>query len=292
MWDIKVCDFTLYFLFYNFFLYCFFGWIYESCLVSFRTHSWVNRGFLNGPVIPIYGAGATIVYLFTAPFEENAALVFIVGALIASVLEYVTSYVMERLFHAKWWDYSGHRYNIKGRVCLMATMFWGFLSILMTDVLQPLMNRLIAAIPRRFGEVAGYFIMAIFIGDVIVTVIYTLKLDQKFVELAKIRAEISEYLESTSLYEAKEGWRAKLESLPISGVVENFREQLDNRINQLSMRLDGREELEQKFREFIAKYNKKADLKNIIQKRILKAFPTMKSLRSNEVLEDLRKKRK
>lgn len=292
MWNLNILGFSLYFLFYNFILYCFFGWIYESCLVSFRKKAWVNRGFLNGPILPIYGAGATIVYIFIAPIQDNSALVFVIGALLATILEYVTSYVMERLFHAKWWDYSNNRYNIKGRVCLLATMFWGFLSILMTDVLQPAMNSIINWIPRRIGEVAGVVIFVLFVIDIMVTVVCTLQLDQKFAELAKIREEISDYLESTRLYETKEEWKNRFEELSIASISDSFREQLDLRVTQIGSRFENREELEQKFKGIVSRYNKSAELKNIVHKRILRAFPNMKSLRSDKILDDLRKKRK
>ena len=93
MWTWKICNFELYFLFYNFMLYSFFGWIYESTFVSVKNRTLVNRGFLNGPVIPIYGAGATIVYMFLAPIQDRASYVFVGGMLIATILEYITSYV-------------------------------------------------------------------------------------------------------------------------------------------------------------------------------------------------------
>ncbi len=288
MWNLEIMGFDLYFLFYNFFLYCFFGWIYESCLVSFKKKTWVNRGFLNGPVIPIYGAGATSVYILIHPIQMNVIFVFISGALIATVLEYVTSFVMEKLFHAKWWDYTHYKYNIKGRICLIATLLWGLLSILMTNIFQPAMNLLIDKIPRHAGEIAGIVISVIFISDVTVTVIYTLQLDQRFADLAKIRDEITDYLVSTKLYETKEELKGRFGELSIASLSENFKDQLDMRFGQLP----NKEELEQKFKGLLSSYQKSIEFKNIIHKRILKAFPTMKSMRSENILEDIRKKRK
>lgn len=285
MWDLKIFNFDLYFLFYNFFLYCFFGWIYESCFVSIKKKTWVNRGFLNGPIIPIYGAGATIVYIFIAPFHDSAVLVFVVGFIIATLLEFVTSYVMEKLFHAKWWDYTHYKYNIKGRICLTASLFWGFLSILMSEVLQPFMNSLIDRIPRQTGESVGVIIVVLFTADVTITVIYTLQLDKKLSELIKIRDEFAEYLESTRLFGMKEELRSRFEGMSISNLWDYMKEQLDEKFEMS-------EELEQKVRNFTSRYQNMAELKNIIHKRIVKAFPTMKSTRSERIMDSLRKKRK
>lgn len=288
MWEVKVMGFELYFLFYNFFLYCFFGWIYESCLVSFKKRMFVNRGFLNGPLIPIYGFGATTVYMFLYSIQENAFLVFVCGALIASVLEYVTSYVMEKLFHAKWWDYTNYKYNLKGRICLLASFLWGLLSIFMTEVLQPFMNKLIHQIPRTFGETVAVVIFSLFLIDFTVTVVYTLEFDKKLVKLTKIRSEIADYIESTRFYETKEEMKERWEEFSIANLSDSFKEQFELHISSFP----NKEELEQKLKGLFSRYQKAAELKNIVQKRILRAFPTMKSLRSDRILEEIRKKRK
>lgn len=296
MWNHQIMGFDIYFLFYNFFLYCFFGWIYESGLVSLQKRTWVNRGFLNGPIIPIYGAGATVVYVLLSPIQNHPSWVFVGGMLIATVLEYITSYIMEKLFHAKWWDYSNYKYNIQGRICLMASLFWGFLSIFMTDVLQPVINGMIKRIPRQAGETAGAFICILFAADVTVTVIYTLKLDKKFADMSKIREEISEYLEGTRLYETKEEFMEWLDERSFFSIPDNLREQFEIKKEQLghSIKAVNRDELEAGIKGFLARYQKSAELKSIVQKRLIKAFPTMKTTRgqSGGILDDLRKKRK
>ena len=287
MWNFEIMGFDLYFLFYNFFLYCFFGWVYETCLVSVKKRTFVNRGFLNGPIIPIYGFGATIVYMMLYQIKENAFFVFVCGAFIATILEYVTSYVMEKLFHAKWWDYTHYKYNIKGRICLLASFLWGLLSIFMTEVLQPKMNHLIDKIPRNVGETAGIVILSLFIIDITITVVYTLEFDKKLANLAKIRDEIMDYLESTKLYETKEEIKERLEEISIASLSDNFKEQFEMRISQLT----NMDELEQKLKALFSRYQKNAELKNVVQKRILRAFPSMKSMRFENILEDIRKKR-
>lgn len=114
-----------------FYIYCFFGWIIESTYVSVCTGNWVNRGFMRGPVIPIYGTGAVIVLFAVIPFRTSPILVFIVGTVAASILEFVTGFVMERIYKVRYWDYSDKPFNLCGYICLFNSLCWGVLSILL-----------------------------------------------------------------------------------------------------------------------------------------------------------------
>ena len=114
-----------------FYIYCFFGWIIESIYVSVCTGNWVNRGFMRGPVIPIYGTGAVIVLFAVIPFRTSPILVFIVGTVAASILEFVTGFVMERIYKVRYWDYSDKPFNLCGYICLFNSLCWGVLSILL-----------------------------------------------------------------------------------------------------------------------------------------------------------------
>ena len=114
-----------------FYIYCFFGWIIESTYVSVCTGNWVIRGFMRGPVIPIYGTGAVIVLFAVIPFRTSPILVFIVGTVAASILEFVTGFVMERIYKVRYWDYSDKPFNLCGYICLFNSLCWGVLSILL-----------------------------------------------------------------------------------------------------------------------------------------------------------------
>ena len=114
-----------------FYIYCFFGWIIESTYVSVCTGNWVNRGFMRGPVIPIYGTGAIIILFAVIPFRTSPILVFIIGTIAASVLEFVTGFVMERIYKVRYWDYSDKPFNLFGYICLFNSLCWGVLSILL-----------------------------------------------------------------------------------------------------------------------------------------------------------------
>ena len=126
--------------FIEFIVYSFCGWIWECCYCTVRTHKWQNRGFLYGPIVPIYGTGAVAAMLIfgglgrTYPFLDGAALpvwkLFLICAAASAVLEYLTSYTLERIFHARWWDYSDMPLNVNGRICLPATTLFGVAGVL------------------------------------------------------------------------------------------------------------------------------------------------------------------
>ena len=104
-----------------FFLYSFLGWIWESCYVSVRKHRWVNRGFMHGPMLPLYGSGAMVVLIVTIPVRDNILLVFLMGMIGATILEYFTGITMERLFHVRYWDYRNLKFTVRGYICPVAS---------------------------------------------------------------------------------------------------------------------------------------------------------------------------
>ena len=132
-----------------FFIYCFFGWCFESVYVSVHEHRWVNRGFMTGPYIPLYGSGAVLMLFLTIPVRGNYMLMYIVGAIGATVLEYITGTVMENLFGVRYWDYTDKKFNFRGRICLEATVLWGFFTLAMVEVIQPPIEHMVMMINDR-----------------------------------------------------------------------------------------------------------------------------------------------
>ena len=153
---------TLEYLFLWFLLYAFIGWVYESVLVSVSERRWVNRGFLNGPLCPIYGCGAVLAIVLLHDFT-NPIEIFLISSFGASILEYITSWGMEKLFHARWWDYSKRKFNIGGRVCLIGAVVFGAFSVVLVLVLHPFVKSL----TDRLTDAAFNWICAIlFVGIV------------------------------------------------------------------------------------------------------------------------------
>lgn len=143
-----------------FFLYSFAGWVWESCYVSVAKRHWVNRGFIRGPFLPIYGSGAVMMLLVSAPFQSNLVLTYLAGCVGATALEYVTGAMMERLFKVRYWDYSNQRFHIHGYICLSSTLAWGFFTILMTRFVHGPVEHFVLSIPENVLS-AGTFCIAV-----------------------------------------------------------------------------------------------------------------------------------
>lgn len=130
-----------------FVFYCFCGWVWESGYVSVRKRRWVNRGFLHGPLLPIYGFGALIILMATIRVQNNLWLVYLFGMLAATALEYVTGAVMESLFKVRYWDYSYQKFQLNGYICLSSSLAWGVFSLLLVRVVHPPVARLMERLP-------------------------------------------------------------------------------------------------------------------------------------------------
>lgn len=154
-----------------FFWYCFLGWIWECLFVSvkraWKNKKWefVNRGFLHGPVIPIYGFAAITILLATIQVRENTIAIYVLGALTATLFELVTGTVMERLFKVKYWDYSDMPLNYHGHICLFVSLFWGAFSVLLVRVIHVPVENLLMQVPSFLCEAFAFALMAIFAYD-------------------------------------------------------------------------------------------------------------------------------
>ena len=148
-----------------FFIYSFIGWIWEVCLVFSREKHFVNRGFMHGPILPIYGFGAIMILAVTTPFKESLPLVFISGMIGATLLEYVTGAAMESLFHVRYWDYSDNRFNLNGHICLMATLAWGVFSVIMVKWIHPPIEEWFHHFNWMFSQIMTLIVLIIATSD-------------------------------------------------------------------------------------------------------------------------------
>lgn len=149
-----------------FYFYCFCGWIWECLYVSIRMRKWQNRGFLHGPLLPIYGFGAVVVLFLTLPVRNNLWLVGILGMIGSTVLEYVTGAVMEKMFHMRYWDYTGKPFNINGYICLFCSVGWGLFSVALVGYVHCIVEKIILLIPAYITDVAALVITIIAVIDV------------------------------------------------------------------------------------------------------------------------------
>lgn len=136
-----------------FYTYSFLGWCFESTYVSIESKKLINRGFMRGPFLPLYGSGAVMMLVVSMPFANSIVLTYIAGCIGATALEYITGVTMEALFKVRYWDYSNKRFNFQGQVCLSSTIAWGFFTVLMTRVLHPPIDRFVLGMPQ---QILGY----------------------------------------------------------------------------------------------------------------------------------------
>ena len=168
-----------------FFFYCFCGWVWESCYVSLCQRRWVNRGFLHGPLLPIYGSGAILILFVTLPVEDSLVLIWLLGMLAATALEYVVGAAMEKIFRVRYWDYSKHRFNLNGHICLSSSIAWGFFSILLVRFLHPPVGRLLGDIPSWCVDPLALVLTVAFTVDVVRSVQAALDLREMLTKLTE-----------------------------------------------------------------------------------------------------------
>ena len=180
---------NFYELVWIFIIYAFIGWCTEVSYAALDTGKFVNRGFLNGPYCPIYGCGVVIVAILT-PLKENLLILFAGSFLLTSVLEYITGYILEKVFHNKWWDYSDKPFNIKGYVCLKFSIYWGLACTFIMDIIHPIIYAAIRFIPFVLGVVLLSIIMCVFAADCIITVTTILKFNKRLKVMDEMAASI------------------------------------------------------------------------------------------------------
>ncbi len=170
--------------------YSFLGWICESTYVSVPRKQFVNRGFFYGPYIPIYGFGSLIALYPLMPFKNEPILIFFLGAFLCTLLEYITSWAMEKLFHMRWWDYSRYKYNINGRVCLLNSTLFGLLLLVLVYIIHPSVSRLIERISFSSLVLFLSLFSFLFLIDFIFTLIALIRRKQI---IDRMRADIEEF---------------------------------------------------------------------------------------------------
>ena len=177
-----------------FIIYSFLGWIMEVICIYGEFKKWVNRGFLIGPICPIYGYGVLGILILIGQDTSDFLGVFLKSILICSILEYLTSYFMEKLFKARWWDYSKRRFNINGRICLETMIPFGILGTLIVYIINPFFLSLITSIPKIIRISLAIILFAVYLTDNIISLVV----------MSKIKGEIKRHdVDSTEILKEK-----------------------------------------------------------------------------------------
>ena len=148
-----------------FIIYCFIGWCWESSFVSVKKKKWVNRGFMHGPLLPIYGSGAVLILFVSLPFKAHPVAVYFAGMIAATILEYVTGVLMESLFKVRYWDYSNQKFNFQGHICLTSSLAWGFFSIAMVYWVHKPFEKFVLSIPEAVLSPIVHVVMMLAAAD-------------------------------------------------------------------------------------------------------------------------------
>ena len=271
--------------FLYFIIYSVLGWMAETVYCSVPKGHFVERGFLRGPLCPIYGAGAVIILRALEPYIDNIPVLFILGLILTSLLEYITSFLMEKIFHMRWWDYSEHRFHINGRVCLLNSTLFGLLCVVLTEVIHPPIENLIHRLPDPALFVIAAILFALFIADTIVSVRATILLKKHLEKLREVeeqlRLRVEEHKEKRE--KQKEKIKEQLETSAdrlktrLTESEEEFKEQLE------AKRIEHKEAKEQRVerirteKEEIREYlREKSARLTAGEKYLLRSFPHLK----------------
>lgn len=266
----QVCRWFLLFL-----LYSFLGWTAETLFCSIPKGRFVERGFLRGPVCPIYGTGALLVLLLLAPWTGHPVLVFLLGAVLTSVLEYVTSFLMELLFHTRWWDYSNRPWNLNGRICLRNSLLFGVMGLALTLWIHPLFRSLVDRIPPAVLLPLTGALLTLFLLDTVTAILAAVRLRQHLQELRR------RVLEKTELL--REDLREHRQDLETQ--MRQRRELLQQRGDLL------KEQFELELEELRRRLEEKTP-QNTALRRLLRSFPTLRQFRHRDYLLELKRRLK
>ncbi len=246
-----------------FFIFAFLGWCSEVVFAAVREKRFVNRGFLNGPLCPIYGLGVVLIDLCLRPVGFSIPMLLIGSMIVGSALEWLAGFLLEKVFHQKWWDYSDQPHNLNGYICLRFSILWAFAGMVVLNWVMPFSRLMISKIPRTLGWILLAVLLALVFADFCVTVASIVGINRKLKNL--------EY---------------------VSGKLKTGSDKLGESLFNGTMAAEAkRAELEKDWQREAARLKEKYEESlriNPMHRRLLKAFPDLRSLRHNKELETLR----
>lgn len=321
MTPIPFIEFSLYEMFHMFIFWSFIGWGIEVCWMTLETGEYQNRGFLNMPICPIYGFGVIMVTVFFRPVSNTIIPLFLATSILCTAFELFVGVGMEKLFQARWWDYSHEKFNYKGYICLKISILWGAGCVLVVRFVQPMIELAIDKMPIRLGF---FFIMlwsALLVIDIVASLSAVRKLNlrlKQLDEISKIMLLSAEKIGGTlsqKTLESKEIYDAAVEKADAK--TQEFKEKLAEKTDATTQSF--REKYEQmksskegesrfaeikakygkivdaadfRFSEWREKYDKLMDSRDRSVERLIKAFPQLRSTSYGDTMESLKRRLK
>lgn len=306
---------TLYAAVWYFIIYSFLGWVLEVVYHAVGQGLVVNRGFLNGPVCPIYGVGVILIFtlaelVYEGGVEATQTIVLFAGGVVfATAVELFGGWALDKLFHARWWDYSNEPFNLHGYICLKFSLLWGLAIVFVVRVLHPFIAAHSAAIiPEKYGWPVLAVLGAAYLADIIVTVAIIIGLNKRITELDDMRANMRTVSDNLSEVLGKGGLmtaqriesgqvQAALAKAELAEKMEAGRAEAAGRIEKVradaQQRRDARAEaLEAQLDRAEATigvwFEKQSKMRTYIMKRIIKAFPDFALHEHEETLAELK----
>ena len=264
-----------YFLYFIIISIC--GWIMEITLQLIQKHKFADRGFLIGPYCPIYGCGGLLITLCLTGLEEHPVALFSMAILICGILEYLTSYIMEKLFHARWWDYSENKYNINGRVCLETIIPFGILGLILIYFVNPLIFDNLIKVPENILNVVAIAIAVLFVTDNIISLkvisnvrLATNKFDKENPKdnTEEISQKVKEFLRGKSILN-----RRLVNAFPkLTAILKEQSEKIKKKTNEVKEDISNRaNEMKEDFNGYVNGAKEKAEkVKDSVKKGIKK----------------------
>lgn len=284
MEPIPFIEYSLYQMFHMFIFWAFIGWGIEVCWMTLETGEYQNRGFLNMPICPIYGFGVIMVTVLFRPVSHTVIPLFIVTSILCTAFELLVGLGMEKLFGARWWDYSHERYNYKGYICLKISILWGMGCVIVIRLVQPMVEKIIDLMPVRMGLVLIVIWSVLIIIDLISSICAVNKLNNRL-------KQIDEISKIMLLSAVKIGENLSQETLDVKGKYDKFIEAKDAKTLALKQRYEKIvSAADFKVSEWKEKYEGLVNIRDHSVERLLKAFPHMRSISYSESMEMLRKR--
>lgn len=284
-----------------FFIYAFLGWCGEVSFAALKSGKFVNRGFLNGPLCPLYGVGAVLVVGFLTPYKDNFVILFIFGSLITTIEEWITGYILEKAFHQKWWDYTSMPLNISGYICPLFSVIWGLGCLLLIDVFHPTIAFFVSMIPGMIGMILLIVSSIVSMIDLCATVSSVLKLNKRLKQLDEMASLIRDSSNEIGLNLAESVIDMAEKSEDMQSNIERGKAEIITKTHEISV--ERQEALNTKKQELIqTAEQKRKELENARkefkklteevtkgQSRIMRAFPQIKSIDYEESMRELKK---
>ena len=258
-----------------FFIYGFLGWCVEVAFAACKSGKFVNRGFLNGPICPIYGFGMVAVAVLLEPISSNVFQLYVGSVILTTLLELVTGWLLEKIFHAKWWDYSRMPLNIGGYVCLLFSLIWGFACLGIVRWIHPLFKAMVGGLPDLLVYITNGVLIVILLADLSTTIASVRKLSERVRALSEIAAEMREISDNLGGNIAEKTLDARKR---LGERLDLEKDRYESRKESYAIRLaELRKQMEDRLSE-----------RSFGHRRILEAFPNLKSARHADGLARLK----